>query len=239
MWCIQVAVVTPFLLLLVLALQDYEQLLQMLTSATSEEVRRFLVFWIALVFTSLMAFMAYTSWPRPALRDNPELMAKLAKRDISAWFYRLDIGGSDLAVRETMTRQMPVPSVSMRYEIQDLIALLNRKDNKGGSDLLDRRVLQQLAMPQIGLKPTQRLDDAQQLLRMRYGGAASKYEWDARIDHNSFNDSYAAHVIVREPATTHDAPWLRSHCSNGPSEALAVTIAVLERESWVFSSLPR
>lgn len=88
-----------------------------------------------------------------------------------------------------------------------------------------------------GLKPTQRLEDAKRLLELCYGGVPSQLEWDAKTE--ELPPGLKAYIAVRGQTKTsamEAEPWQRCLVVDGPSEALAVTIAAITRETWTFKS---
>lgn len=147
--------------------------------------------------------------------------------------------GTLLAMKETSLSRC-IPNVTARWEIQDLITDLIRTDARGGSDLLDYRVRKIMGIDDELLKPTQSVEDAKRLLSYRYMGLKSKYEWDVhRSNHDEAagNDCFVT-LALREPSkrVTQDSPWLAVTSQLGKSEALAITIAALTRETWIFTS---
>lgn len=144
--------------------------------------------------------------------------------------------GHDLAVREVTTARC-TPNAETRWALDDLLKELTRGENKGGSDLLDRKIAQLLGIQSQQFKPTQKLDDAIRLLSLRYRGLPSSYEWGVKIEESS--PGFKAFVAV-QPTTKNAAveaePWKRCLVAGGPSEALAVTIVAITRETWAFTT---
>ena len=136
-----------------------------------------------------------------------------------------------------MTTARCTPTAEPRWALDDLLKELTRGENKGGSDLLDRKIAQLLGIQSQQFKPTQKLDDAIRLLSLRYRGLPSSYEWGVKIEESSLG--FKAFVAV-QPTTKNAAveaePWKRCLVAGGPSEALAVTIVVITRETWAFTT---
>ncbi|WP_219096167.1 hypothetical protein [Pseudomonas sp. UMAB-40] len=226
----------PFFLLLVGALGDYESMRQFLLTATTEEMSRTVMVSLVggfLVGAVVQVLIDITTPKLPGYRDG---MLQSDRLPAAAWYWDLPPDGRDLAIREVTTARC-TPNAATRWALDDLLKELTRSETKGGSDLLDRKLMQMLGIQSQQLKPTQKLDDAIRLLSLRYRGMPSSYEWDVKVEEAS--PGFNAFVVVRptaKNAAIEVEPWQRCLVAGGPSEALAVTIAAITRETWAFTT---
>lgn len=108
-----------------------------------------------------------------------------------------------------------------------------------GSDLLDHKVLKVLGLT-AGLRPTQSQEDAIRLLALRYAGIKSKLDWGADVD--ALGGLHCAYVVcrptqpIKPDGLVDTSRFHRCIRSFGATPALAITAAVLERESMVYSA---
>lgn len=232
----RIALMAPFCLLLVGAIGDYEGLRQFLLTATSAEMGQTVLLIIVggYFIGGFVQMMIDATFPKmPDYSSGISLEDRLPS---AAWFWDQRPEGRDLAIREaTIARNSP--NADTRWALDDLLKELGRSENLGGSDLLDRKIMQLLGIQSQPLKPTQKLEDAIRLLSLRYRGLPSRYEWDVKTEHLS--SGCKAFVSARVPAKSPAAepePWQRCLVVDGPSEALAVTIAAITRETWTFTT---
>lgn len=227
---------TPFGLLLVGALGDYESMRQFLLTATTAEMSRTVMISIVGGFFFGAVVQVLVDISAPKLPDYREGMLQRDRLPAAAWYWDLLPDGRDLAIREVTTARC-TPNAETRWALEDLLKELARGENKGGSDLLDRKIGQLLGIQSQQLKPTQNLDDAFRLLSLRYRGLPSSYEWDVKL--GELAPGFKAFVAVRptaKNAAVEAEPWQRCLVAGGPSEALAVTIAAITRETWAFTT---
>ncbi|MFU4911788.1 hypothetical protein ACM7ZU_29930 [Pseudomonas aeruginosa] len=220
----RVAPLTPIYGLIAWAMADYESLRQFLSTADNAAMSQ-AVLLLLIVGFALGAVL------------NAGMGAVNPRRDAEVWYWAQKPDGSELAIREVTTARCS-PNADVRWAIDDLIKELERPENRAGSDLLDHRVMKLLSIQSLELKPTQRLEDARSLLSLRYRGMQSRYEWEARTEVVR-QTLVKAFVTVRVPAKApamEPAPWRRCLVAEGPSEALAITIAAISRETWTFTT---
>ena len=233
---VRVAPWMPFGLLLVGALGDYENMRQYLLTATTEQMTRTVLLSIAggFVFGAIAQVLVDIATPKlPGYRDG---MLQRDRLPAAIWYWDLPHDGRDLAIREVTTARC-TPNANTRWALDDLLKELTRGENMGGSDLLDHKIGRLLRLQSQQLKPTQKLDDATQLLSLRYRGLQSNYEWSVKTEKSS--PGFKAFVTVRPTPKNGDleaTPWSRCLVAEGPSEALAVTIAAITRETWAFTT---
>jgi len=233
---LRIAPMMPLYALVVWALGDYEGLRHFLVTATSAEMSHAVLSLIAAGFCmgGFIQVVIDASTPRrPAHRVN---MDRLAQRDSEVWFWAQQPEGRELAIREVTTARCS-PNADVRWAMDDLIKELERPENHAGSDLLDLKVMRLLGIQSQALKPKQRLEDAKRLLTLRYRGLLSRYEWNAKTE--ELVSGFKAYITVRVPAKSSDMepqPWQRCLVTDGPSEALAITIAAMTRETWTFTT---
>lgn len=231
----RIAPLAPFYLLLAGAIGDYEGLRQLLLTATSAEMGQA----VLLIIVGGYVIGAFMQVIIDATMKIPDYSSGISPEDrlpSAKWFWGLHPEGRDLAIREATTARNS-PNADTRWALDDLIKELSRSENLGGSDLLDRKIMQLLGIQSQPLKPTQKLEDAIRLLSLRYRGLASRYEWDAKTERLSLGCKafVSVRVPVKNPAAEPE-PWQRCLVVDGPSEALAVTIAAITRETWTFTT---
>ncbi|MDP5724454.1 hypothetical protein P3805_19270 [Pseudomonas aeruginosa] len=226
----------PLYGLVVWAVGDYEGLRHFLITATSTEMSNAVLSLIAAGFCLGGFIQVVIDATTSDLAAHGVNMDRLEQRDSEVWFWAQQPEGRELAIREVTTARCS-PNADVRWAIDDLIKELERPENKAGSDLLDHKVMKLLGIQSQALKPTQKLDDAKRLLAMRYRGMPSRYEWGAKTE--LLVSGYKAFITVRVPAKSPDMepqPWQRCLVADGPSEALAITIAAMTRETWTFTT---
>ncbi|WP_139239948.1 hypothetical protein [Azotobacter vinelandii] len=227
----------PLYSLIAWAMGDYEGLRHFLTTADNTAMSQAVLLLIVIGFVLGGVMQALAEATTPHLAVDGVDMERLHQRDIETWYWAQKSGGEALAIREVTTARC-CPNADIRWAMDDLIKELERLENRAGSDLLDHKVMKLLGIQSPELKPTQRLDDAKRLLTLRYRGLQSCYEWDAKIDKVAPTE-VKAFITVRVPAKTptmKPEPWRRCLVAEGASEALAVTIAAITRETWTFTS---
>lgn len=232
----RIAPLMPLYGLVVWAVGDYEGLRHFLVAATSAEMSQMVLSLIVAGFFlgGLVQVLIDATTPAPNLQ-----LAGLAsdeRTETEKWYWAQQPNGEELAVREATTERCS-PHIDVRWAMGDLIKELQRPENQAGSDFLDHKVMKLLGMSAQGLKPTQTLDDAKRLLALRYGGLPSRLEWDAKTE--ALPLGYKAFITVRvQSKAMAMEPESRQRCliASGPSEALAVTIATVTRETWTFKS---
>ncbi|MCV6454879.1 hypothetical protein [Pseudomonas aeruginosa] len=232
----RIAPMMPLYGLVLWAIGDYEGLRHFLVTATSEEMSHAVLSLIVAGFFMGGFIQVLIDATTPDLDAHMANMDQLGRRDSEVWFWAQQPGGRELAVREVTTARCS-PNADVRWAMDDLIKELVRPDNQAGSDLLDHKVMKLLGIQSQVLKPTQRLEDAKRLLTLRYRGMPSRYEWDAKTE--ALASGFKAFVTVRVPAKSSDMesqPWQRCLVTDGPSEALAITIAAMTRETWTFTT---
>lgn len=232
----KLAPMMPVYALVIWAMSDYEGLRQFLSSATSAEMSQTVLMFIVTGFAlgGLVQVMVDASTPGRSLQGA--MPADFERTEIEKWYWGLRPNGEELVVREATTERCS-PHIDVRWAMGDLIKELQRPENQTGSDFLDHKVLKLLGMQAQGLKPTQRLDDARHLLQLRYDGVPSRLAWDAKTE--ELPPGLKAFIVVRaqsKPGAMEPESWQRCLIADGPSEALAVTIAVITRETWTFKS---
>lgn len=222
----------PLIVLLIAALSDYEFLRAFLLSASSKDMS-----WIILL-SLLAGFVGGTlihicSSTLASKHHSFEAELGQPGSPMASLFWRQP-EGRELAIREATTSRL-MPTAEIRWAIDDLIKELARLDNQPGSDLLDRRVIQLMGLDSKRLKPSQDVSDAKILLNTRYGGVESAYEWETKLEER--DSSFTAYISVRAPSRAGGSvnPWLRCMTVNGPSAAIAITIAALTKETWSFT----
>ncbi|CAM5355668.1 hypothetical protein [Pseudomonas aeruginosa] len=233
---LRIAPVMPLYGLVVWAIADYEDLRHFLVTATSAEMSHAVLSLIAAGFFMGGFIQVVIDATTPDLAARGVNMDQLERRDSEVWFWAQQPEGRELAIREVTTARCS-PNADVRWAMDDLIKELERPENQAGSDLLDHKVMKLLGIQSQALKPTQRLDDAKRLLTLRYRGMPSRYEWNAKTE--ELASGFRAFITVRVPAKTTDTepqPWQRCLVTDGPSEALAVTIAAMTRETWTFTT---
>ncbi len=232
----KIAPMMPLYSLVVWAGSDYEGLRHFLVTATSAEMSQMVLSLIVAGFFIGGFIQVLIDATTPDLAAHGVNMKQLERRDTEVWFWAQQPEGRELAIREVTTARC-TPNADVRWAMGDLIKELERPENQAGSDLLDHKVMKLLGIQSQALKPTQRLDDARRLLTLRYRGMPSRYEWDAKTE--ELVSGFKAFVTVRTPAKTPDIepqPWQRCLVTDGPSEALAITIAAMTRETWTFTT---
>ncbi|HBO6962510.1 TPA: hypothetical protein L4936_001116 [Pseudomonas aeruginosa] len=232
----RIAPMMPLYGLVVWAVGDYEGLRHFLVTATSAEMSNAVLSLIAAGFFlgGFFQILVEATTPAPSLKTP--VLAGIERTETEKWYWAQQPNGEELAVREATTERCS-PHIDVRWAMGDLIKELQRPENQTGSDFLDHKVMKLLGMQAQGLKPTQRLDDARRLLELRYGGVPSRLEWDAKTE--DFPPGLKAFIVVRvppKPGAMEPEPWKRCLIAEGPSEALAVIIAVITRETWTFKS---
>ncbi|MFG8764949.1 hypothetical protein ACEOVB_29590 [Pseudomonas aeruginosa] len=233
----RVAPLTPIYGLIAWAMADYESLRQFLSTADNATMSQ-AVLWLLIAGFALGAVLnGGRGAVKPGMVEQGAYAERLAGRDVEVWYWAQKPDGRELAIREVTIARCS-PNADVRWAIDDLIKELERPENRAGSDLLDHKVMKLLSVQSLELKPTQRLEDARTLLSLRYRGMPSRYEWDARTEQVR-QALVKAFVTVRVPAkapTMESAPWQRCVVAEGPSEALAITIAAISRETWTFTT---
>lgn len=233
---LRIAPMMPLYGLVVWAIGDYEGLRHFLVTATSAEMSHAVLSLIVAGFFMGGFIQVLIDATTPNLTAHGVSMERLERRDTEVWFWAQQPEGRELAIREVTTARCS-PNADVRWAIDDLLKELERPENKAGSDLLDHKVMKLLGIQSQALKPTQRLEDAKRLLTLRYRGMPSRYEWDAKTE--ALASGFKAFVTVRVPAKSSDMesqPWQRCLVTDGPSEALAITIAAMTRETWTFTT---
>lgn len=232
---VKLAPLMPFYSLVFWAMGDYEGLRQFMSSATSAEMSQ------AVMWLFVAGFFLGVIVQVMVVVSNPKIphgvgLADFEHTDVEKWYWTQQPNGEELAVREATTERCS-PYIDVRWAMSDLVKELQRPENRAGSDFLDHKVMKLLGMQAQGLKPTQRLEDAKRLLALRYGGVHSQLEWNAKTE--ELPPRVKAYITVRVQAkTSSNEPisWQRCLIANGQSEALAVTIAAITRETWTFKS---
>ncbi|TXH89189.1 MAG: hypothetical protein E6Q71_04110 [Pseudomonas sp.] len=230
----KVAPMTPIYSLVVWAMGDYEGLRQFLSSASNAEMSTAVLMFIFTGFALGAVVQILVDASTKKLSPREDMSDDFERTETEKWYWSLRPNGEELVVREATTERCS-PHIDVRWAMGDLIKELQRSEAPMGSDFLDRKVMKLLGMQ--GLKPTQRLEDAKRLLELRYGGVASRLEWDARAE--EFLPGRKVFIAVRGQAknsSMEPEPWQRCLITDGPSEPLAITIAVLTRETWTFKS---
>ncbi|HGM7876769.1 TPA: hypothetical protein ACWLUJ_005772 [Pseudomonas aeruginosa] len=235
----KLAIMMPLYSLVVWAMGDYEGLRQFLLSATNAEMSQTVSMVIVAGFAlgGAVQGLAVAITRKPENSDPWEEGVEHKHTEAEKWYWDQQPDGEELAVREATTERCS-PHIDVRWALGDLIKDLQRTENQAGSDLLDHKVMKLLGMPAQGLKPTQKLDDAKRLLALRYGGLHSRLDWDLRTE-EIFPRVVRAFVTVRASAKASALEaevWHRCLIGKGQSEALAVTIAMITRETWTFRS---
>ena len=232
----KIAPMMPLYGLVVWAAADYEGLRHFLVTATSAEMSYAVLSLIVAGFFMGGFMQVVIDATTPDLAARGVNLDQLERRDSEVWFWAQQPEGRELAIREVTTARCS-PNADVRWAMDDLIKELERPENQAGSDLLDHKVMKLLGIQSQALKPTQRVEDAKRLLTLRYRGMPSRYEWDAKTE--ALASGFKAFVIVRVPAKSSDMephPWQRCLVTDGPSEALAITIAAITRETWTFTT---
>ncbi|HCT4783885.1 TPA: hypothetical protein OTY28_006153, partial [Pseudomonas aeruginosa] len=233
----RVAPLTPIYGLIAWAMADYESLRQFLSTADNATMSQAVLLLLIVGFALGAVLNAGMGAVKPGLVEQGAYAERLLRRDAEVWYWAQKPDGSELAIREVTTARCS-PNADVRWAIDDLIKELERPENRAGSDLLDHKVMKLLSIQSLELKPTQRLEDARSLLSLRYRGMQSRYEWEARTEVVR-QALVKAFVTVRVPAKApamEPAPWRRCLVAEGPSEALAITIAAISRETWTFTT---
>lgn len=232
----RLAPLMPIYALIGWAMGDYESMRLFLTSASSEEMSEAVMFLLVMGFVMGGAVqLAVNACSRGRVVTGVG-MSRIKRRESEAWYWAQKADGHELAIREVTTGRC-TPNAETRWAIHDLIVELGRAEGSGGSDLMDRKVMKLLGIQTQDLKPTQRVDDAKRLLEMRYLGRPSMYEWDVKTEPSG--SGFMALIVVRPPARSSEvepSPWQRCVIAEGPSEALAVTIAAITRETWTYTT---
>ncbi|HCE6273546.1 TPA: hypothetical protein NHO12_004447 [Pseudomonas aeruginosa] len=234
----KLAPMMPLYGLMVWAMGDYEGLRQFLSSASSAEMSQTVLMFIVAGFALGGAVQVLVDASTPSLSSQGAWEPDFERTETEKWYWAQRPNGEEWAVREATTERCS-PHIDVRWAMGDLIKELQRPENRTGSDFLDHKVMKLLGMQAQaqGLKPTQRLDDAKRLLELRYGGVPSRLEWDAKAE--ELPPSFKAYITVRvqsKAPAMEPEPWQRCLIADGPSEALAVTIAAITRETWTFKS---
>lgn len=232
----RIAPMMPLYGLVVWAVGDYEGLRYFLVTATNAEMSNAVLSLIAAGFFMGCLFQTLVEATTPAPSLKTPVLASIERTETEKWYWAQQPNGEELVVREATTERCS-PHIDVRWALGDLIKELQRPENEAGSDFLDHKVMKLLGMQAQGLKPTQRLDDARRLLELRYGGVPSRLEWDAKSE--ELPPGLKAFIVVRaqsRPGAMEPEPWRRCLIADGPSEALAVTIAVITLETWTFKS---
>lgn len=232
----RIAPMMPLYALVVWAGSDYEGLRHFLATATGAEMSQMVLSLVLAGFCVGGFIQVLIDATTPDLTAHGVNMQKLERLDNEVWFWAQQPEGRELAIREVTTARS-TPNADVRWALDDLIKELERPKNRAGSDLLDHKVMRLLGIQSQALKPTQSLEDAKRLLALRYRGLPSRYEWDAKTE--ELVSGYKAFVTVRVPAKSPEMepqPWHRCLVTDGPSEAMAITIAAMTRETWTFTT---
>lgn len=232
----KLAPMMPIYALVVWSLSDYEGLRQFLSTATSAEMSQTVIMFILAGFALGGFVQVVVDATTPGLCPHVGRTPDFERTEAEKWYWVQRPNGEELSVREATTERCS-PHIDVRWAMGDLVKELQRPENQTGSDLLDHKVMKLLGMPAQGLKPTQRLVDAKRMLQLRYGGVPSRLEWDAKTE--ELAPSFKAYITVRvqsKATAMEPEPWQRCLIADGPSEALAVTIAAITRETWTFKS---
>ncbi|MFV0455584.1 MAG: hypothetical protein ACK5NQ_11445 [Pseudomonas sp.] len=230
----KLAPMMPVYALVVWAMGDYEGLRHFLASATSAEMSTAVMMFIVAGFALGAVVQIFVDESTKRLSSQAAMSDDFERTETEKWYWSLRPNGEELVVREATTERCS-PHIDVRWAIGDLVKELQRSETPMGSDFLDHKVMKLLGIQ--GLKPTQRLEDAKRLLELRYGGVASRLEWDARLEESLLGRK--VFIAVRgqtKPSSVESEPWQRCLIVDGPSEPLAITIAVLTRETWAFKS---
>lgn len=232
----KLAPMMPIYALVIWALSDYEGLRQFLSTATSAEMSQTVIMFILAGFALGGAVQVLVDASAPVLSHPGARTPDFERTETEKWYWAQLPNGEELAVREATTERCS-PHIDVRWAMGDMVKEVQRPENQAGSDFLDHKVMKLLGMPAQGLKPTQRLEDAKRLLQLRYGGVPSGLEWDAKTE--ELPPNFKAYITVRvqsKAPAMEPEPWQRFLIADGPSEALAVTIAAITRETWTFKS---
>ncbi|MES9904731.1 MAG: hypothetical protein ABW168_18900 [Sedimenticola sp.] len=226
---VKAAFIAPFIAILAVALGDFDMLRDFLVHADGGRIR-FVVAQIMMagfVFGSLLNIL---SLGKHNAAENIGISALGSSGVHARWYWALKKDGRDLSIRESTTSRC-IPTADVKWGLEDLITELSRITNKTGSDLLDRKVAKALGMRGKLLRPTQRIDDAIQLLLYRYHGHQSQYQWDVKTENTE--SGYRAYVMIRQGDSD---DWMRCLVADGPSKETAITIAAITRETWSFTT---
>lgn len=232
----KLAPMMPIYALVIWSLSDYEGLRQFLSTASSADMSQTVMMFILAGFALGGAVEVLVDATTPDLCHHGVRTPDFERSETEEWYWAQLPNGEELAVREATTERCS-PHIDVRWAMGDLVKELQRPDNRAGSDFLDHKVMKLLGMPAQGLKPTQRLDDAVRLLRLRYGGVPSRLEWEAKTELSPLG--LKSFIVVRastKAGAMEPELWQRCLVVDGPSEALAVTIAAITRETWTFKS---
>ncbi|WP_199047487.1 MULTISPECIES: hypothetical protein [unclassified Dyella] len=212
---------------------------QAFLKATTADVRK-LVIGLATFGVAIAYIFDPGERVREAFKDEVPTASGLSGTDGARhdrardWWLSLPSDGQEGAIRE-MQLLIRAPNVPERWAIKELAGELAESLHSEGSDFLDRRLAQVLRCELNGLKPSQSTEDAMQLLRQRFGGTPSTCEWDVRFGPLE-GGGHRAWIAIRLPAKGNREPrWRKSHVGWGPTEAIAIVRAVLERESWTWT----
>lgn len=232
----KLAPMMPIYALVIWALIDYEGLRKFLSTASSADMSQAVIMFILAGFALGGAVQVLVDASTPDICRHGVRAQDFKRSEAEKWYWTQLPNGEEVAVREATTERCS-PHIDVRWAMGDLVKELQRPENLTGSDFLDHKVMKLLGMPAQGLKPTQRLDDAVRLLQLRYGGVPSRLEWDTKTEESPLG--LKSFVVVRVPkkaGAMEPEPWRRCLVADGPSEALAITIAAITRETWTFKS---
>lgn len=228
---LRTAFILPFLAVFAVALGDFDMLRKYLTHADGSDIQ------LALIQLMVTGFVSGALWSLYSYRKYDatgslyrSILGTGSSDDLARWYWGLEKDGRDLSVREATTSRC-IPTADARWKLDDLINELSRPKSAVGSELLDRKVVQALGLKDKLLKPTQRVEDARQLLSLRYYGHQSQYQWDSKTVITE--SGYRAYVLVRQNESD---GWMRCLVKDGPSAATAITIAAITRETWSFTT---
>lgn len=230
------AVLAPLFILVFWAVYDFEALRHFLAEATSGEMRKVVLMVVGLGVCVGGVMPAGVGLPSQSRLARIKELEQNRWGPVEAWYWAQQPDGRELAIREATTARCS-PNAEIRWALDDLIKELERTDAKLGSDLLDYKVTKLLGLQSLMLKPTQNVADARRLLGLRYRGVQSRFEWEVRSE--AVESRYRVYVAVRPAvrATGVGAePWRRCSVAEGATEALAVTIAAITRETWTYTT---
>lgn len=221
-----------FYLIVAWALVDYDGLRDLLITASAEDIQALLLTFVATcMLMSLLGAVLTTRSTGPI--GTAVLRAGASSTN--------GPGNGDSILSQPTAQSRAVgelgqafrPNRDQRRALNDLLSELARPINANGSDLLDAKVRKVLGVNTPRLKPTQCADDARVLLSSRFGGFASVYQWDVQIT-PADTGVLAALTVRPRPVNPNieGGPWSTAPAEYGLTEAMAITTALMRRETW-------
>lgn len=114
-----------------------------------------------------------------------------------------------------------------------LVEEITHNATVGGSEILDRKILQALRVSG-NLQPTRNQEDARSLLDWRFTGLRSQLEW--KVEPSRIDPKHTVRVYVRDPAKGQESRWALCCEGNSKDTTLALCAAAIKRETWVWTT---